>query len=96
MAITSVSPTPSPEIQPIDIHWDKDSNWRGVISEQVRHTLHDRGCLEVPNLPPCNLSNAIHPIFKHWRFADLTKDEYKFIRPALRLATSFITEDEYL
>lgn len=44
-----------------------------------------------------DLANPIHPIFARSQFeGGLTVREYKFIRPALRLASRFITEDNYL
>lgn len=77
------------------MEWNKDRDWRGVISQEESEKLYERGYIEGHNLLPCDLDNGIHPIFDAKRFTDLSPKEYNSIQPALQLATRLITDDAY-
>lgn len=66
------------------------------MTREVYEELWTRGCIEVDFLPRPNLRNPIHDIFRLDAFTDLNEEEYEFIEPAVRLASRFITEDEYM
>jgi hypothetical protein len=55
--------------------------------------LQELGRMEVDGLSPCDLTNDIHPMNRLDRFTNVIEDEYDFIRPALQLASKFLTED---
>lgn len=78
-----------------DIEWNRDNDWRGIMSEEVPRTLQERDCLDMSGAPSCDLQNGIHPIFVAENFISLSGQEYIFLRPALTLATRFIIDDEY-
>ncbi|KAH7372277.1 hypothetical protein BKA66DRAFT_387498, partial [Pyrenochaeta sp. MPI-SDFR-AT-0127] len=62
----------------------------------VYDELQRRGCIENDELPPMDLNNPIHKIFRREAFTDITDDEYERLFPAVTLASRFITEDEYM
>lgn len=78
------------------VEFRKYQNFTGRISKHVYQELYQRGCIEVQGLPPVDLKNAIHPIFSRQAFTDISDNEYERIRPAITLASRFITEDEYM
>jgi hypothetical protein len=61
---------------------------------ELQEKLQPLGCIEVDDLEPANLTNDIHPLFARERFSEdqLTEAEYEYIRPALQLASKFLTE----
>jgi hypothetical protein len=97
----AIAMTGTPAVFPSDrypdtIHWCKGEGWTGEMSNDVFRELYARRCVEVDNLPDCNLQNPIHPIFAQSQFTDLSIDDYKFLVPAMKLASRFIIDDTYL
>ncbi|KAF2654008.1 hypothetical protein K491DRAFT_680047 [Lophiostoma macrostomum CBS 122681] len=64
-----------------------------IYHAELMEKLQAAGCAEVDDLDPVNLTNDIHPMFARERFSQnqLTEAEYQFIRPALQLASKFLT-----
>jgi hypothetical protein len=92
-----IVPTPFPEDKYTgSVTFRRDANSKGEIPSSVLRTLYTRGCVELDNLPVWDLQNAIHPCFDRARFRDLTEAEYKFLTPAVTLASRLIKEREYL
>lgn len=58
--------------------------------------LQQHGALEVDDLLPINLQNEIHPIFARDRFVIWSDAAYDIVKPGLRLASKFLTEDAML
>jgi hypothetical protein len=81
---------------PDTIQWSKGDGWTGEISNDVLRELYERRCVEVDDLPDCNLRNPVHPIFAQSQFTDLSVDEYRFLIPAITLASRFIIDNIYL
>jgi hypothetical protein len=81
---------------PDTIQWSKGDGWTGELSSDVLRELYERRCVEVDDLPDCNLQNPVHPIFARSQFTDLSVDEYQFLIPAMTLASRFIIDDTYL
>jgi hypothetical protein len=65
-------------------------------SRLIYSLLHEKGCVEVRNILSMTLTNAIHAIFPAAKFESLSAAGYAEIRPAVTLASRFITEPEYL
>jgi len=81
---------------PGSVFFRKGPGFEGRLTNTVLRNLHNQRCIELANLPQENLTQVIHPIFVTANFPDLTQAEYNFLRPALRLASRFITHNEYL
>lgn len=71
----------------------------GIVYDMTREiydALWQQGCVEVDYIPPENLANEVHCIFRELSMTSLHVEEYAFIEPAPRLASRFITELNYL
>ena len=54
-------------------------------------TLTDHGIMTDPRVKPNNLENPIHPIFRQDRWKSTPPEFYRFLHPALRLASRLLT-----
>jgi hypothetical protein len=71
-------------------------NFTGTMPQAVLQQLYADGCVEVNNIPACNLTNAPHPLFQRQRFTNFTAAEYAVIQPSVLLASKLITDNEFL
>ncbi|KAF1842720.1 uncharacterized protein K460DRAFT_340083 [Cucurbitaria berberidis CBS 394.84] len=78
------------------VEFKKDQDFTGRLSKDTYDEMYRRGCIEDKELPPMDLQNPIHPVFRREAFTDISDDEYERIRPALTLASRLITEEEYM
>ncbi|CAE7001274.1 hypothetical protein PTNB85_09071 [Pyrenophora teres f. teres] len=67
-----------------------------TMSRDVYQEFYRRGCVDVDPIPAMDLQNDIHAIFRPEAFRGLTAEQYTFIRPALTLASRFITDEAYM
>jgi hypothetical protein len=63
------------------------------MSSELLSNLQARGCTSVTEPPVPSLTNPIYPLFTARNFSELSKKEYTFIEPSLRLASRFVTEE---
>jgi hypothetical protein len=66
------------------------------MSTATYQELHRRNCIQVEGLLPKDLQNPMNEIFRRERFIGIEDDEYNRLSHALKLASRFITEPEYL
>jgi hypothetical protein len=66
------------------------------ITKPEYRKLWQKGCMEVSPLPPFNLENEVHELFRPEAFVGLDEWEYQFILPAVTLASRFIEDGPYL
>src|SRR4051794_35814522 len=74
----------------------KDREATYTMTRAVYEELYRRGCVDVTPVPAMNLQNEVHVIFRRDAFRGITATQYNFMRPALTLASRFITENEYM
>jgi hypothetical protein len=73
-----------------------DDKSTGRMSTTTYQELHRRNCIQVGDLLSMDLQNPIHEIFRQERFIGIEDGDYKRLEPALKLASRYITEPEYL
>ena len=96
MAAAPYTPVGFPELaEKIKLKFRDDLN-TGTMSRDVYQELYRHGCVEVDPIPAMDLQNGIHVIFRQAAFGNITAEQYNRMRPALTLASRFITEDAYL
>ncbi|KAF2654203.1 hypothetical protein K491DRAFT_486007 [Lophiostoma macrostomum CBS 122681] len=66
---------------------------QGTMSSDLLSNLQARDCISFPDPSAPSLTNPIYPLFSARNFAELSKKEYAFIEPSLRLASRFVTDE---
>lgn len=92
-----ITQTPFPQAKYLrSVKFLIDDDAKGKVPNSVLRTLYSHGCVELDNLPACNLQNDTHPCLGRARFRDLTEAVYRFLEPAVTLASRFINNRQYL
>jgi hypothetical protein len=65
------------------------------VREQAIEYLRKNGFFGIKS-PDITLDNSIHPIFAYERFRDLSRRGYENMKPGLRLASHFVSDDRVL
>lgn len=97
MVANPIAPSEFPdERYPYAVKFVQDHLNKGKMKPEVFRSLWDQGCIEVDNLPACDLSNPIHPCFAAERFAlYLVAAQHSAIEPAILLAFKLVTQPRY-
>lgn len=77
--------------QPIDTAFDTEPT-----EAFERSDLQDANALDFPFVRPSDLDNPIHPIFRKSNWSGTSVAVYTSLTPALRLASLFITQNQFL
>jgi len=88
--ILSTPPAPPPEAH-IDIALQTSGT--GRMSRALYSDLNRGRYIEVQQVLKMTLENPIHSLFRREAFLDLSNAEYDAIRPAVTLASRYISED---
>jgi len=95
-AAITAAPFPAAQWPANEYLFKKYHNYTVQLRQADLQRLYAAKCIEVNGLPPCDLTNPIHPLFQAGRFHGFSAAQYAVLRPAVLLASRFVTEDNYM